>query len=112
MKLGSLTNDMKFKEDKVSINVMMETEISKEIRILFRKGQEMKKHKAGFPITIEIFDGSIDFGVNDEKLNLVKGDIIYLDANVPHDLHAAKESIVRLTLSKMDQVKRVENVIG
>ncbi len=36
---------------------MMETETSKEIGILFKKGQMMKEHKAGFPITVEIHTG-------------------------------------------------------
>ena len=112
MKTGSLRNDLTYKEDKVSINVMMETDISKEIRILFRKGQIMKEHKAGFPITIEIHKGAIEFGVNTKKLNLEEGDLIYLDANVPHDLLAKEDSIVRLTLSKLDKIERVEKVIG
>ncbi len=108
---GSLREDIKYNDDKVAIKVMMETETSKEIRILFKNGQMMKKHKAGFPITVEIHEGAIDFGVNDKVLNLVKGDLIYLDANVPHDLVATEDSIVRLTLSKLDRVERVEQVI-
>ncbi len=112
MKLASILNNLEYNPNKVAITVMMETDVSKEIRILFKEGQEMKKHQAGFPITIEIYDGAIDFGVNDEVLNLVKGDIIYLDANVPHDLLAKADSNVRLTLSKLDKVQRVQSVVG
>ena len=112
MKTASLRNELVYKEDKVSIKVMMETETSKEIRILFKKGQIMKEHKAGFPITIEIHKGTIEFGVNNKKLDMVKGDLIYLDANVPHSLLAKKNSIVRLTLSKFDRIERVKNVIN
>lgn len=112
MKTASLRNDLVYKEDKVSIQVLMETESSKEIRILFKKGQIMKEHKAGFPITVEIHEGNISFGVNGETLILNTGDLIHLDANVPHDLLANKDSIVRLTLSKFDKVERVEKVIN
>lgn len=112
MKTASLRNELVYNDDKVSIKVMMETETSKEIRILFKKGQIMKEHKAGFPITVEIHQGAITFGVNGEDLILNTGDLIYLDANVPHDLLANKDSIVRLTLSKFDKVERVENVIN
>lgn len=111
MKTTSLRNELVYNDDKVSVKVMMETETSKEIRILFKKGQIMKEHKAGFPITVEIHEGAITFGVNGEDLILNTGDLIYLDANVPHDLLANKDSIVRLTLSKFDKVERVENVI-
>ena len=108
---ASLRKEIQYNENKVAINVMMETETSKEIRILFRKGQAMKEHKAGFPITVEIHQGSITFGVNGEKMILQAGDLISLDANVPHDLHAEEDSIVRLTLSKPDTVERVKKVL-
>lgn len=110
MKTSSLRNNLIYNDEKVSINILMETEISKEIRILFRKGQEMKEHKAGYPITVEIHQGAIDFGVNEEVMHLVVGDLIFLEANVPHNLLAKEDSIVRLTLSKFDKVERVEKV--
>ncbi len=111
MKTASLRKDLQYNEDKVAIKVMMETDTAKEIRILFKKGQAMKEHKAGFPITVEIHQGTIAFGVNNEKMILQAGDLISLDANVPHDLHAEEDSIVRLTLSKLDTVERVKKVI-
>jgi hypothetical protein len=54
----------------------------------------MKEHKAGFPITVEIHQGTIAFGVNNQKMSLKTGDLIYLDANVPHDLLAEEGSII------------------
>ena len=111
MKTASLRKELIYNETKVSVKVLMETETSKEIRILFKKGQTMKEHKAGFPITVAIHQGTIAFGVNDEKMILETGDLIYLNANVSHDLVAEEDSIVRLTLSKFDQIERVKKVI-
>ena len=111
MKIGSLRTALVYNNDKVAVNVIMETEVSKEIRILFKTGQTMKEHKAGYPIVVEIHEGIIDFGVKGEVKTLVQGDLIYLDANVPHDLTAKEDSIVRLTLSKFDKIERVEKVV-
>ena len=110
MKTASLRDELVYNEEKVAIQVMMETATSKEIRILFRKGQVMKEHKAGFPITVEIHEGSIEFGVEDKKLQLNTGDLISLEANVTHHLLANEDSIVRLTLSKFDSAERVKKV--
>ncbi|SHG40223.1 hypothetical protein SAMN05444396_11116 [Flavobacterium segetis] len=111
MKIASLRKEIEYNEAKVAITVLMETETAKEIRILFRKGQEMKEHKAGFPITVEIHQGSITFGAEGEKMILKTGDLIALDANIPHNLLADEDSIVRLTLSKLDSVERVKKVL-
>lgn len=110
MKKSSLSKNITYNESKPSINVLFETETTKEIRIVFNKGQLMKEHKTSFPITIEIFEGAIDFGVNGIVHKLVTGDLVSLDANIPHDLVAIQDSIVRLTLSKFDTVERVIRV--
>lgn len=111
MKTASLRKNLDYNEDTVAVTVMMETESSKELRILFRTGQMMKEHKAGFPITVEIHQGIIEFGVVGEKMILTSGDLISLDAYVAHDLLAHEDSIVRLTLSKLDTLERVKKVI-
>lgn len=110
MKKSSYLEDLKFGDDRVNISVILETSFSKEIRITFKEGQIMKEHKAGFPIIVHLLEGEIEFGVEGVKHHLNKGDILTLDAHVPHDLLALKESIVRLTLSKQDSASRVSKV--
>lgn len=110
MKTASITTDINYNEGRPAIQVLLETEAGKEIRIAFKKDQVMKRHKTPFPIVVEIFDGSIDFGVNDETHTLKRGDLIALEGNVPHDLTALKDSLVRLSLNKADTAKRVEDV--
>lgn len=110
MKHNSFLNDLTFTDDKVKISVVLETSFSKEIRIAFKKGQVMKEHKTAFPIVVHLLEGSIEFGAEGEKYQLSKGDILTLEANIPHDLLANEESIVRLTLSKLDTADRVEKV--
>lgn len=110
MVIGSLYQNLEFKENKPAIQVVLESDFTKEIRIAFKSGQLMKEHKTPFPIVVELMDGSIDFGVNGEVLHLKKGDLIALEGGVTHDLKATSESIVRLTLSKLDKSERVKRV--
>jgi quercetin dioxygenase-like cupin family protein len=111
MKTSSLINDIEYNENKPAIDVLFETENTKEIRIAMRDGQIMKEHKTAYPIVVEMFEGTLDFGVNGDILNLKKGDILSLEGNVPHDLKATSDSIIRLSLSKLDKVERVRFVI-
>ena len=111
MKTANILSNCTYNDDKVSISVLMETETTKEIRILFKTGQIMKKHQTAFPITVAMIKGELDFGVNDAILNLAEGDLITLEGGVPHDLKAKTDCIVRLTLSKLDTVDRVKKVI-
>ncbi|MCX7546974.1 cupin domain-containing protein [Xanthomarina sp. F1114] len=112
MKLASLVNNLEYNETRPTIQVLLETETGKEIRIAFKEGQLMKEHKTPFPIVVEIFEGAIDFGVNGTVHQLKKGDLIALEGNVPHDLTALQTSTVRLSLNKLDSAKRVEGVIN
>jgi len=112
MKEASILKDVQYNEHKPIITVLFETDFTKEIRIAMHDGTAMKEHKTSFPIVINVLEGSIDFGVNGEVKRLDAGALIALDSNVPHDLKALENSIVRLTLTKYDNTARVANVAG
>ncbi len=110
MKIASLTKNLVYSDKKPSIQVLLETSTSKEIRIVFKKGQHMKEHKTPFPIVVHVFKGSIDFGVNDTKHTLKAGSLIALEGHIPHDLTAKEDSIVRLSLNLKDSITRVQEI--
>lgn len=112
MNTASFNKNLAYNPDKVAASVILETAFSKEIRILMQEEQLMKEHKAPFPIVVHILEGSIDFGVQGTVSRLEKGDIISLDASVPHDLKALADSVIRLTLSKLDTSGRVQEVVN
>ena len=110
MNIKSFNENIEYSDNRIVTKVILETSFSKEIRILLKNGQTMKEHKAPYPIIVHILEGKIDFGIGDEIKLLQAGDIITLESNVYHDLTAKKDSIVRLTLSKLDDVSRVKKV--
>ena len=110
MKIESFNEKAVFNDEKVVTSVLLESSFSKEIRILLKKGQAMKEHKTPYSIVVHLLDGEIDFGVNGFVNPLKSGDVISLAGNVPHNLIAKSDSIVRLTLSKYDKAERVEDV--
>ena len=110
MKVASFLEDIKFNEMKPAVSLLLDTDFSKEIRVVFKKGQTMEDHQAPFAIIVQVLKGSIDFGVEGEVKQMNTGDIISLKPQVVHNLTAIEESIVRLSLSKSDTLKRVKNV--
>lgn len=110
MQITSFNDDLIFGE-KITTKIILESSFSKEIRILLKQGQVMKEHKTKFPIVVQVLKGEIDFGVNNTTQNMQDGGIISLEGGVPHDLKAKKDSVIRLTLSKFDNIERLQDVI-
>ncbi|MCG9972574.1 cupin domain-containing protein [Christiangramia crocea] len=110
MKYASLTKELEYNDKKPAVKVLMDTDSSQEIRIAMKEGQQMKEHSTPYPIVVEIFEGHITFGAKGEVHELRKGDVVYLEGAIPHDLQAETDSIIRLSLSKSDSAERVKGV--
>ncbi|BCX79375.1 cupin domain-containing protein [Campylobacter sp. 19-13652] len=98
--------------DGVLVNKMHELDGVKEIRISMQAGSQMKEHSAPGKIMVQVLSGEIDFSVGDEIFRLCVFDMISLEPNVSHSLHALKDSVIRLSLSKNDNVNRVFGVLN
>lgn len=107
---ASLLENVTYDDSKPKIDVLFQTEHTKEIRIALQSHQEMKEHKTPFPIVVEVTQGEIDFGIQGEKHRMNSGDLISLEGNVPHDLVALRPSVIRLSLSKSDSIDRVRSI--
>jgi quercetin dioxygenase-like cupin family protein len=110
MNKASILKEVSYKESGPSVSVLLQSDFTKEIRIAFKENQTMREHKTPYPIVVEIVEGTIDFGAEGETHHLEKGDILSLAGNIPHNLTATSQSIVRLTLFKADSATRVQKV--
>ena len=95
----------------VTIAKLFDGPHSKEIRIDLEKGAQMKEHKAPGAIMVQVLSGKIDFSVGENSVILDALDMITLETNEVHALAALENSIVRLSLSKNDDVSRVFRVL-
>nr|WP_315063998.1 cupin domain-containing protein [uncultured Campylobacter sp.] len=95
----------------VTIAKLFDRPHSKEIRINLEKGAQMKEHKAPGAIMVQVLSGKIEFSVGDDNVILDALDMITLEPNILHALSALENSIVRLSLSKNDDVSRVFGVL-
>ena len=111
MQLASFAAAIPGSPQKISTKVILETATSKEIQILLPAGQVMKKHQAPYPIIVHLLSGAITFGTPGKEHHLKAGDILSLEAKVPHDLSAITDSIVRLSLATADSASRVSAVV-
>jgi len=59
---------------------------------------ELKTHIAKGHISIQILEGEIQFTAEQQTVSLEKGQMIYLQENIPHSVLAIKESFFLLTM--------------
>ena len=97
--------------DKPQIDLMFDNEQGKEIRICMQKGNRMEEHTAPGAIVIMVLDGSVNIGSKEGNVTLGAGEAVYFAAYAPHSLEATEDSVIRLSLSKNDSVRRVEGLV-
>ncbi len=86
--------------DKLHIEALSENSLTKEIRICMPKGAIIDKHKAPGSISVQVLEGKIIFEAKNEKIEMLKGALISLEAQVLHRLDALENSVIRLSLNK------------
>lgn len=63
-------------------------------------GAELKPHKAGGVLSLQLLQGAIDFIVEQRKTTVSKGQMIVLQENIFHSVVAQEESFLLLTIAK------------
>lgn len=99
----SYTNNLVFSDEKMGFSLMLDTPYSKEVRLVFKKGQTLDRHLAPFPIVVQVLEGEIDFDVENKGVTVLKKwDCITLSEKIYHALLAKEDSVVRLSILKQN----------
>lgn len=64
------------------------------------KNAQLKEHKAAGNISVQVLHGEINFFAEQQTLSLGTGNMITLEANIPHSVTALEESFFLLTVVK------------
>lgn len=68
------------------------------VLIGLHENTELKEHTANGNISVQVLDGEINFFSEQQTVSLAKGQMILLEANIPHSVCALKESFFLLTV--------------
>jgi|SRR5690606_23111 len=68
------------------------------VLIALHAGAEMPSHTAEGTISVQVLEGSIRFGTNEETMLLTKNQMVALHERIPHSVRALEESLFLLTL--------------
>lgn len=68
------------------------------VLIALKDGGRLREHRAHTSITVQVVEGMVRFTVDSRTIELVRGWVLAVDADLPHDLEAVGESAVLLTM--------------
>lgn len=63
-----------------------------------RSGAELREHAAPGPITVQVIDGRVRIGIEDEQFDSAAYRLVAFDAGVRHSVQAIEDSTLLLTL--------------
>ncbi len=84
--------------DRNAITVF-KTDVMSIVLIALHKNAELKKHTAAGLINVQVLEGQILFTTDEHAVELNKGQLVTLHANIPHAVLAKEESIFLLTIT-------------
>jgi len=74
-----------------------------QVLFSFEPGGRLREHSAAGLVTIHVLEGRLDVTAEAVANQLAAGDVLILDPSVPHDVEAATESAMLLTVHLDDK---------
>ena len=93
---------MKQKIAETKTSTLLKTSDMEVLRLVMPAGKTIAEHKAPGEITVQCLEGKIVFTSAGNAQELVAGELLYLNAAVPHAVKAIEDSsaLVTILLSK------------
>ena len=77
---------------------LVKTATLEVIRLVIPKGKDLPEHRAPGEITLQCLEGEVDLTAAGSTRRMAAGQMLYLDAGVPHSLTGIRDASVLLTI--------------
>src|SRR6476619_2862593 len=68
------------------------------IRLVIHEGKDIAEHRVAGEITVQCLEGHVVFKFGSERRDLLTGQLLYLEGDQSHSLHAVENSSVLVTI--------------
>lgn len=95
--LKQLRAELPENRDRRGITLVKEHGITVVLTAL-KKGAELAEHDTPGPATVQVLDGKVEMKVGGEGFTLGPGQVVAFDARVPHEVEAASDAAILITV--------------
>lgn len=97
--INQLKNEKKWVDSDRNSVTVFKSDTMRIVLLGLKNNAEIKSHQATGVISVQVLEGRITFITEDKKLIIEKGQMVALQQNIIHSVHALAESFFLLTLS-------------
>ena len=87
-----------FKDSGPAVQMLAQSIHFRQLLFGFRAGQELKEHTAPSQISVQVISGQLTFEVADKSYALEAGQMLLLEAAVPHGVRAQTDAVMLLVM--------------
>lgn len=99
MHLFNLLELSHFNDSKPNIQLLARSGHARQILFSFRAGQGLKEHTTSSQIAVQIISGELTFEVEGDSSLLTPGQLVLLEADMPHSVYAKSDTVMLLTMT-------------
>ncbi len=92
-----------FDDAKPNVQLIAQSGHARQILFSFRAGQGLREHTTSSQIAVQVVSGTLTFTARGERRRVTPGQLVLLEAAVPHSVLAESDSVMLLTLTPNPQ---------
>ncbi len=97
-----------FKENAPSVQIIAQSGHARYVLFSLRAGQGLREHRTSSQISVQILSGQLDFTAQDKTETLNPGQLLLLEADIPHALTAQTDAVMLLIMTPDPQSHTLE----